>query len=66
MKGVLMMEKKIIVEVVTDTTQSDKLICKDVIEGLNEKLLIVQKVNINNKDVYDYSKGGFIKEENNE
>lgn len=61
-----MMEKKIIVEVVTDTTQSDKLICKDVIEGLNEKLLIVQKVNINNKDVYDYSKGGFIKEENNE
>lgn len=61
-----MMEKKIIVEVVTDTTQSDKLICKDVIEGLNEKLLIVQKVNINNKDVYNYSKGGFIKEENNE
>lgn len=60
------MEKKVIIEVVTDITQSDKLICKDVIEGLNEKLLIVQKVNINDKDVYDYNKGGFIKEENNE
>lgn len=58
------MEKEIIIKVITDSKQPDIKICGDVIQALNEKLLMVHKVTINDKTIYDISTGGFMKEDN--
>lgn len=58
------MEKEIIIKVITDLKQPDIELCKDAIQALNEKLLLVHKVDINNKCIYNYDQGGFIKEDN--
>lgn len=57
------MSKKVIIEIDVEDNQTDKSICKDAIEALNSRLLIVKRLQINDVVRYDYTKGGFIKEE---
>lgn len=55
------MEKEITIKIISDSKQSDIEICRDAIQALNEKLLMVHQITINDKVIYNVSDGGFTK-----
>lgn len=55
------MEKEITIKIISDSKQSDIELCRDAIQALNEKLLMVHQITINDKVIYNVSDGGFTK-----